>query len=376
MRRITKVMYIYDNSDWPEFYWNDEIILPLLLQARKNQGIIIGKMGALGFELKTLANLDILTIDIIKSSEIEGEILNLLQVRSSIARHLGLEISGLVESDSNVDGIVDMMLDATIHSDKELNRERLFAWHKSLFSRGYSGMSRIITGTWRSDSKGPMQVVSGPVGKQKIHFQAPEASRLESEMKLFLDWINNSDPKLDLLLKAGIAHLWFVTLHPFEDGNGRIARAITDMILARSDGQPKRFYSMSAQIRKDRKQYYQILEETQKSTNSINITRWLEWFLICLLNALKASEGFLSSILFKNNFHIKHQLKIFNARQKKIINKLLEGFDGKLTSSKYAKICNCSQDTALRDIQDLIEKGILHKLPGGGRSTAYDLIKE
>jgi Fic family protein len=311
---------------------------------------------------------------VLRSSEIEGEILNPEQVRSSIIRQLGLDIStGIVPSERNVDGVVEMMLDATVNFDKLLTKQRLFAWQNALFPAGYRGMQKILVGKWRDDSKGPMQVVSGPIGKEKVHYQAPPANVLEKEMKKFLKWFNNSR-NLDMVLKAALAHLWFVTIHPFEDGNGRIARALTDMILARSDGQTHRFYSMSAQIRNERKQYYDILEQTQKGDT--NITKWLEWFLDCLQNALIASDTILEKVLLKHKFWTDNFSKIDNDRQRKILNILFDGFDGKLTSAKWAKITKCSPDTALRDINDLINKGILFKLPEGGRSTGYDLVKK
>jgi Fic family protein len=335
--------------------------------------MVIGKMRALGFELQNQANLEILTQDVLKSTEIEGEILNPEQVRSSIARRLGLDISGLVHSDRNVDGVVEMMLDATGNYDKPLTKERLFGWHNVLFPAGFGGIYKIIIGSWRDDSTGPMQVVSGPMGKEKVHYQAPAAELLDKQMGQFFKWINDKQ-QIDLIIKAAIAHLWFITLHPFEDGNGRIARAITDMILAQSDNQSTRFYSMSTQIRNKRKQYYDILELTQKG--GLDISDWLEWFLECLLNALKSSEILLGKVIFKHHFWIKNALRLENDRQKKILNMLLDGFDGKLTTTKWSRIGKCSQDTALRDIQDLMEKQILYKLPGGGRSTGYDLIKE
>ncbi len=361
-------MYIYENLNWPEFKWGSEKILPLLSTVRFKQGIIIGKMGSLGFELKDQASLEMLALDIIKTSDIEGELIDPDQVRSSIARRLGLEISGLVASDKSVDGLVDMMLDATRNYSKELNKDRLFSWHSSLFPTGYSGMNKIITANWRDDSTGPMQVVSGPVGKEKVHYQAPAAEKVDQEMQQFFEWFNSSRG-IDLLVKAGIAHLWFVTIHPFYDGNGRIARALADMILAQSDLQPYRFYSMSTQIRNERTKYYEILEKTQKG--QLDITEWLEWFLHCLLSTLEASETILGKVIFKHNFWLEHASKIDNDRQRKVLNLLLDGFDGKLNTSKWGRICKCSQDTALRDIQDLINKQIFYKMPGGGRSTNY-----
>ncbi len=366
-------MYIYENLNWPEFEWQNEKVLPLLSAVRYQQGKIVGKMGALGFELINQANLEMLTLDILKTTEIEGELLDPDQVRSSIARRLGLELSGLVDSDRNVDGVVDMMLDATRNFSKELNRDRLFSWHNSLFPAGYSGIDKIITANLRDDSTGPMQAVSGPIGKEKIHYRAPAADNINKEMDYFFEWLNNSQD-MELVLKAGIAHLWFVTIHPFEDGNGRIARAVTDMILAQSDKQRYRFYSMSTQIRKERRAYYEILEKTQKG--KLDITEWLEWFLNCLLNALEASEIILSKVIFKHNFWLQNASKIENDRQRKLLNMILDGLEGQLNTSKWAKICKCSQDTALRDIKDLVGKQILHKLPGGGRSTGYGIKAE
>lgn len=363
-------MYIYNNQDWPIFKWNSEKLLPLLSYVRNKQGKLIGKMGALGFEIQNQANLEILTQEIIKTTEIEGEFLDREQVRSSIARRLGLEISGLVYSDRNVDGIVDLMLDATKNYNKELNKERLFSWHAALFPTGQSGVYKIITGNWRDDSTGPMQVVSGALGKEKVHYQAPPAAQLENEMRIFFDWFN-LEQNIDLVLKSAIAHLWFVTLHPFEDGNGRISRALSDLLLARSDEQSLRFYSMSTQIRKERNSYYDILEKTQ--INGLDITNWLEWFLNCLLHAIDNSEKLLEKIIYKHSFWIKHSGVSINERQRTILNMLMDDFEGVLNTTKWAKIGKCSQDTALRDIQDLIEKGILIKSLQGGRSTNYEL---
>jgi len=363
-------MYLYNHQDWPIFAWNNEKLIPLLSYVRNRQGKLIGKMGTLGFELKNEANLEILTTEILKSTEIEGEILDKQQVRSSIARRLGLDISGLVYSERNVDGIVDLMLDATKKYDEELTRERLFSWHAALFPAGRSGMQRIVTGEWRNDASGPMQVVSGIIGKEKVHYEAPPAARLEHEMRMFLAWFN-LEQNIDLVLKAAVAHLWFVTIHPFEDGNGRISRALSDMLLARSDEQSYRFYSMSAQIRKERNSYYDILEKTQKG--SLDITAWIGWFLNCLLRAIESSEILLEKVIYKHEYWIRHAKVTLNVRQQKILNILLEDFEGVLNTTKWAKIGKCSQDTALRDIQDLIGKGILTKTEQGGRSTNYVL---
>jgi len=327
-------------------------------------------MESLGFDLRNEAFLDTLTLDVLKSSEIEGEFLNPDQVRSSVARKLGMEIAGSVESDRDVDGVVEMMLDATQNCFKPLTKERLFDWHAALFPTGRSGMSKITVADWRKNTTGPMQVVSGAMGKEKVHFQAPDSSRVDNEMSLFLDWFNNNIEN-DLVLKAAIAHLWFVTIHPLDDGNGRIARALTDMLLAQSDKSTQRFYSMSAQIRLERKQYYEILEKTQKG--NLDITEWIKWFLNCLINSLKSTDIVLNRVLFKAEFWRKHSNTIINERQKKLLNKILDGFEGKLTSSKWAKIAKCSKDTAIRDINDLISKDILKKEEGGGRSTSYGL---
>jgi Fic family protein len=363
-------MYIYNDKNWPLFKWESQKLLPLISHVRNRQGRLIGKMGALGFELKSEANLEILTLDVIKSTEIEGEILSADQVRSSIARRLGLEISGLVPSERNVDGIVDLMIDATKNFEQALSNERLFSWHRSLFPTGESGLYKIISGNWRDDSTGPMQVVSGALGKEKVHYQAPPANKVEKEMKLFLEWFNQ-EQEMDIVLKAAIAHLWFITIHPFEDGNGRIARAIADMLLARSDEQSYRFYSMSTQIRKERNDYYAILESTQRET--LDITKWIEWFLNCLLNAIDNSEKLLEKIIFKHSFWLRFAAANINSRQRKILNLLMEDFEGVLNTTKWAKIAKCSQDTSLRDIQDLIDKGILVKSSKGGRSTNYEL---
>jgi len=362
--------YIHQLEDWPNFIWDSEDIVNLLSEARNLQGRLQGKMESLGFELRNEAILDTLTLDVIKTSEIEGELLNHDQVRSSIARKLGMEIAGSVESDRNVDGVVEMMLDATQNCFEPLTKSRLFDWHASLFPTGRSGMYKIIVENWRKDTTGPMQVVSGPMGKEKVHFEAPNSDLLDKEMTSFIQWFNQKD-KIDLVLKASMAHLWFVTIHPFDDGNGRITRALTDMLLAQADKSNQRFYSMSAQIRIERKQYYEILEKTQKG--DLNITNWIKWFLQCLINALNSTEEILVKVLFKGNFWQIHSKTIINERQKKLINKLLDGFDGKLTSSKWAKIAKCSKDTAIRDINDLIKKEILQKEEAGGRSTNYEI---
>jgi Fic family protein len=362
-------MYIHQLKNWPQFTWNAECITAILSRVRFQQGKLLGAMEQLGFDLQSEAVLHTLTQEVIKTSEIEGELLDREQVRSSIARRLGMDIVGAVPSDRYVDGVVEMMLDATQHYLDPLNEERLFDWHASLFPTGRSGMHKIVVGDWRTNSDDdPMQVVSGPMGRQRVHFQAPNAEVLANEMNLFLNWFN-SEFKGDPIIKSAIAHLWFVTIHPFEDGNGRISRAIADMLLARADGSSKRFYSMSNQIRQERKAYYQILEQTQ--SGDLDITNWLVWFLECLERAIKSSDVVLASVLRKAKLWGMEVATTLNDRQKMMLNKVLDGFEGKLTSSKWAKIAKCSQDTAGRDIQDLILKGLLIKDEAGGRSTNY-----
>jgi Fic family protein len=370
MRRIRGGNYIHERPEWPAFRWDAGRISTLLIQVRHRQGRLIGRMEGLGFQLRTEAVLNTLTEEVIKSSEIEGESLNRDQVRSSIARHLGIDIGGLMPVDRDIEGVVEMMLDATQRYDRPLTIQRLFDWHAALFPTGRSGMSRINVGTWRDDKKGPMQVVSGPIGKERVHYEAPTAARLKMEMKKFLDWFEKEN-STDLVLKASVAHLWFVTIHPFEDGNGRIARAIADMVLARSEQSQQRFYSMSAQIRQERKEYYEILESTQRG--DLDITNWLEWFLACLGRAFDRAEMILAAVLSKARFWDRFAGTDFNERQRSMINLLLNGFEGKLTSSKWAKLEKCSQDTALRDIEDLVNKSVLTKDSAGGRSTSYSL---
>lgn len=363
-------MYIYQLQDWPRFTWNREQLAELLAAVRHWQGRLIGHMEALGFNLRQEAILQTLTADVLKSSEIEGERLDAEQVQSSIAHRLGMDIGALKPADRHVEGIVEMMLDATRHYEQPLTADRLFSWHASLFPAGRSGMTKIRVGAWRDDSAGPMEVVSGPVGKERVHFQAPPAPRLDAEMNPFLEWFNAHDD-IDPVLKAGLAHLWFVTIHPFDDGNGRIARAIADMALARSENSPQRFYSMSAQIQREREAYYDILEETQKGT--LDITSWMEWFLGCLGRAIDGAQTILGSVLAKARFWESIQGVALNERQRLVLNRLLNGFEGKLTTTKYAKLAKCSQDTALRDIALLVERGMLVRNPAGGRSTSYAL---
>lgn len=368
MRKLNQ--YNYHLPGWPNFTWDAAYLSSKLAATRHHQGLLLGKIQALGFSLQDEAALDNMTLEVVKSSEIEGEILPPSQVRSSIARRLGLDIAGLLPEDRKVAGVVDMMLDATRNYAEPLTAERLFRWHKALFAGGSDQFYKIKIGNWRDDAQGPMQVVSGGIGHEKVHFEAPPAARVEKEMNAFLDWENRAD-STDPVLRAAIAHLWFVTIHPFDDGNGRIARAIADRALARSENSPKRFYSMSAQIRKERGEYYRILEKTQKA--SLDITPWLDWFLGCLDRAFTEAEAESGTVLRKDKFWKDNVAIQFNERQRRVLARLLDRFDGKLTSTKWAKIADCSQDTASRDIADLLERGILVKDAAGGRSTSYSL---
>ena len=359
-------MYIYEQKNWPKFAWDTELITKILGSVRHRQGKILGQMQALGFQIQEETMLKALTMDVMKSSEIEGELLNPEQVRSSIARRLGIEIAGAIPSERNVEGIVEMMLDATQQYTIPLTEERLFDWHAALFPTGRSGMHKIKTAAWRDDV---MQVTSGPMGKERVHFEAPAASKVPREMSLFLEWIEK-EQNLDLVLKAGLAHLWFVTIHPFDDGNGRIARAITDMLLAQADKSPQRFYSMSAQIQAERNEYYNILENTQKG--DLDITPWLIWFLDCLIRSMDQTDETIAKTMVRAQFWETHKETLLNSRQQKILQLLLDNFYGNLNVSKYAKIVKTSTDTALRDLQDLVKKDIIEQL-GSGRSTSYRL---
>ncbi len=362
--------YIYEQAGWPKFHWDMSTLAGPLADIRHKQGLLLGRIGALGFALRAEAGLEALTQDVVKSSAIEGATLDVAQVRSSLARRLGIDIGGLIPVSRDVEGVVAMMLDATQNYMYPLTTERLFGWHGALFPTGYSAARRIAVGAWRTAEAGPMQVVSGYIGHERVHFEAPASERLAEEMHVFLDWFN-APLELDPVLRAAVAHLWFVTIHPFEDGNGRIARAIADCALARADNCPQRFYSMSGQIERERKEYYTILEQTQKG--GLDISRWLNWFLACLGRAIDGSEQLLAAVLRKA--HIWQQASAFplNERQRTMLNRLLDNFEGKLTSSKYAKLAKCSPDTALRDIQALIAFGILKQAEGGGRSTSYVL---
>jgi Fic family protein len=362
--------YIHELSDWPKFGWDEGRLATPLAAARHLQGRLVGQMEALGFKVREEAVLRTLTEDVLKSSEIEGEKLDADHVRSSVARRLGIDIGGLQPADRHVEGVVEMMLDATQKYDRPLTTERLFGWHASLFPTGRSGMHRITVGAWRDYRTAPMQVVSGPEGRERVHFEAPPAERLEEEMLRFLDWFNG-DATTEPVLKAALAHVWFVTIHPFDDGNGRIARAIADMSLARSEGSAQRFYSMSAQIREERGEYYGILERTQKGT--MDVTAWMEWFLGCLTRAIEGAQAALVGVIDKARYWERLRDVPLNERQRLVINRMLEGFEGKLTTSKWAALTKSSTDTALRDILQLVERGVLVRSAAGGRSTSYSL---
>jgi len=365
------MIWIHEQEEWPHFTWDKAAVAPKLVDIRHRQGRLLGRMEAMGFDLKREASLKTLTIDVVKSSAIEGAILNAEEVRSSIARRLGIDIGGLVPVSRDVEGIVEMMLDATQEYDQPLTDERLFNWHAALFPTGRSGMHPITVGAWRPESAGAMQVVSGAIGREWVHFEAPVAGRLDQEMTGFLCWFETPSD-LDPVLKAGLAHLWFVTIHPFEDGNGRIARAIADMALARADRSRDRFYSMSSQIEVERKAYYAQLEAQQRS--NLDVSPWLDWFLDCLGRAIESAEDTLAAVLFKARFWDRANRNPVNERQRLILNRMLDGFQGHMNTSKYAKLAKCSNDTALRDIRELLVYRLLVQNPGGGRSSSYRLV--
>jgi Fic family protein len=363
--------YIWQTTDWPKWRYDLAALAPALAEVSRAQGMLMGRLTDVGMALRDQASLAALTEDVVRTSEIEGEHLNVESVRSSIARRLGVDIGALAPVDRHVEGVVEMVLDATANCDAPVTKERLFSWHAAaLFPTGYSGLSKINVGDWRDDTNGPMQVVSGPIGRQKVHFEAPPAEHLLTETSIFLDWINDTSTEPPLI-KAGLGHLWLVTLHPFDDGNGRIARAIGDLLLARADGMPQRFYSLSAQIQRERKAYYDMLERTQKGT--LDATDWLAWFLATLHRSVDDAQNTLDIVLTKARFWQHFAGTPMNERQVKLLNKLLDGFDGKLTSSKWAAIAKCSPDTALRDINELLAHGLLRKSESGGRSTSYEL---
>ena len=367
MRRKT---WIWEQPDWPEWRYDLAALLPALFEVAGLQGRLLGRLADVGFELRDQASLEALTEDVVKTSAIEGEMLSAAAVRSSLARRLGVDIGAVAPVDRHVEGVVEMVLDATQHSDRKLGAERLFGWHAALFPTGYSGTTKIRVAQWRDDANGAMQVVSGPMHKPKVHYQAPPAARVRTEMRRFLAWAN-ADSSGPVMIKAGLAHLWFVTVHPFHDGNGRIGRAVGDLFMARGDGSPQRFYSLSAQIQRERAQYYKALESTQR--RGLDVTEWLEWFLAALRRALEGAHGALDLVLAKTRFWQRWAQSPFNARQIKVIERVFQGLDGKLTSTSWGKIAKCSPDTALRDINELIALGALRKAPGGGRSTAYEI---
>ncbi len=361
-------MYIWRDDGWPRFRWDAGALLAPLADSRHKQGRLLGQMTRLGFELRLEAELRATVEDVIRTSEIEGEKLDLASVRSSVARRLGLPDAGLRPSDRKVEGVVEMMLDAMHGHAKKLTPERLFGWHAALFPTGYSGLRKIAVGDWRTDQDGPMQVVSGPLGRQKVHYEAPPARRLKAEMKRFLAWFNDPPP-MDGLLRSGVAHLWFVTIHPFDDGNGRIARAIADLALAQMEGTSQRFYSVSAQIQRERARYYQVLERIQKG--ALDITEWLTWFVVCFGRAIDAAEVEGRSVLRKAEFWRRFAEEPLSARQKTILNRFIDGFEGSLTARKWAALGRCSVDTANRDLNDLLARGLVVRNPGGGRRTSY-----
>jgi Fic family protein len=364
--------YIWERTRWPEMTFDSGQLIVPLAAVRHAQGRLLGRMESLGFKLRDEAWLQTLTQDVIKTSEIEGERLDTDQVRSSIARRLGMDIGALAPVDRHVEGIVEVMLDATQNCAKPLTVKRLHAWHGSLFPTGRSGLAKIRVAKWRDDSLGPMQVISGPVGKEKIHYRAPPAERLSDEIRRFLMWFESFKDELDGVIKAGLAHLWLVTIHPFDDGNGRIARAVGDMALARSERTHQRFYSLSSQIQLERSGYYDILEKTQKG--DLDVTEWLLWFLVCLDRSIRRADDTLSAVMEKARFWDRFSDAQMNERQIKVLNRLLDGFEGNLTTSKWAKLCKCSQDTAYRDILSLVELDALKKADGAGRSTHYVLV--
>lgn len=367
-------LYIWELADWPGWRYDLSALAPALAETSRAQGMLFGRLADVGLPLREQASLAALTDDVVKTSEIEGEHLDVESVRSSLARRLGVDIGALAPIDRHVEGVVEMVLDATANFSAPLSANRLFGWHAALFPTGYSGLTQVRVGKWRDDATGPMQVVSGPDHRRKVHYEAPPAGALKKEMARFLEWANSAGTAEPVLIKAGLAHLWFVTLHPFDDGNGRIARAVGDLFLARADGNPQRFYSLSAQIQRERKAYYDVLERTQKGT--MDVTEWLGWFLGALRRAVSSAQSTLDAVLVKARFWQRWAGTPMNERQVRLLNRLLDGFEGKLTSSKWAAIAKCSPDTALRDINELMSLGILMKSQAGGRSTAYELRNE
>ena len=370
---MLRILYIHEHPDWPNLTWRQDELIELLANVRHQQGILLGRMESLGFDLRQEAELNAVTEGVVKTSEIEGEILNPDEVRSSVASRLGIDIGGMVPIRRDVGGIVDLMIDATAHCEQPLTPERLFGWHSLLFPTGWNNRGRITVGAWHKPGDGPMRVVSERGRSETIHFEAPSEDKLDQEMQKFLEWFNTST-NTDNVLKAALAHLWFVTIHPFDDGNGRIARAIADLALARSDNTPQRFYSMSAQIRKERHDYYSILELTQKGT--VDVTNWMIWFLDCLQRAIKSAQDTVATAIARVKFWDGISDLSINDRQRKVLRRLINGFEGKLTTTKWTKMTKCSQDTALRDITDLIQKSVLERSQSGGRSTSYDVVNK
>ncbi len=366
-------MYIHEQADWPRLHWSPEALADTLADVRHRQGRLLGRMETLGFALRREAVLGTLVEDVVKSSDIEGEKLDAAEVRSSVARRLGMDAGGIGQAGRDVEGVVEMTLDATRQYDQPLTAERLCDWHASLFPTGRSGMRRIAVGRWRDERADPMQVVSGPIGRERVHFEAPSAARVDAEMRAFLHWFD-APAETDPVLRAGLAHLWFVTIHPFDDGNGRIARAVADMALARSEHSSQRFYSMSSQIRAERAAYYDVLERTQRGTT--DVTDWMTWFLACLGRSIAAAGTALAAVLTKARFWERAAGIALNDRQRRVLNRLLDGFEGKLTTSKWARLAKCSQDTALRDITALVDHDLLARNPGGGRNTSYRVVTE
>ncbi len=362
--------YIWQDERWPDLRYDADRLADPIAEVARRQGHLLGRLADTDDSVQQQASLAVLTADVVKTSEIEGELLDAASVRSSIARHLGVDIGAVVPSDRHVDGVVEMVLDATVHHDQPVTAERLFGWHAGLFPTGYSGIARVSVGGWRTDATGPMQVISGPYGRQRVHFEAPPSARLDSEMRRFLEWFNE-DPTMPAIIKAGLAHLWFVTIHPFDDGNGRIARALGDLWLARADRSSQRFYSLSAQIQRDRSVYYSILERTQK--NTLDVTEWLLWFFGALQRTIDHADSMVDTVVAKARFWRRWGQTAMNPRQITMLNRLLDGFNGKLTTRKWAIIAKCSQDTALRDINELVELGVLRRSDSGGRSTSYEL---
>lgn len=362
--------YLWQRADWPNWRFDLVSLADPLAEVSRALGLLMGRLADVGMVWRDQATLAALTDDVVRTSEIEGEHLNVASVRSSLARRLGVEIGGLAPLDRQAEGVVEMVLDATGNCQAPLTRERLMSWHAALFPTGYSGLSRIRVGDWRDDALGPMQVVSGPIGRRRVHFEAPPATCLDDEMACFLAWVN-APAREPALLRAGLGHLWFITLHPFDDGNGRLARAIADLLLARADGSPQRFYSLSAQILRERKDYYDLLEQTQKG--SLEVTPWLAWFLGALRRALDQAQDRVDAVVTKARCWQRWAPLPMNDRQVKLLNRLLDGFDGNLTTGRWARIAKCSPDTALRDISDLVSRGVLRKSEAGGRSTRYEL---